>query len=304
MPQVARFWNDIASDFDAIYTGNNKSGFSRTLDRIFRKDIYQRFDWVMVDELQDTNVVQLELIELVSRGDLFTVGDSQQSIYGFRHADVELFEDRGRRLEEQGARATLRTNFRSRPGILEVINRVFAEQVGERFAGLVAGRSDDPAARNGPGVELLVADKAVEWSPEGPAAPWRVAEARALAARIDELLRAGAKPSDVVVLIRATTDMRAYERALEERAIPTYTVGGRGYWSHPQVVDMMSYLRVLANPRDEEALYAVLGSPLVGVSLDALVLLAAAAREVGRDPWWALREPNGRSRSTPPPRPA
>jgi ubiquinone/menaquinone biosynthesis C-methylase UbiE len=47
MPQVARFWNDIASDFDAIYTGNNKSGFSRTLDRIFRKDIYQRFDWVM-----------------------------------------------------------------------------------------------------------------------------------------------------------------------------------------------------------------------------------------------------------------
>lgn len=47
MPQVARFWNDIASEFDAIYTGNNKSGLSRMLDRVFRKDIYQRFDWVM-----------------------------------------------------------------------------------------------------------------------------------------------------------------------------------------------------------------------------------------------------------------
>ena len=47
MPQVARFWNDIASEFDAIYTGNNKSGVSRAMDRFFRKDIYQRFDWVM-----------------------------------------------------------------------------------------------------------------------------------------------------------------------------------------------------------------------------------------------------------------
>ena len=47
MPQVRRFWNDIAQDFDAIYTGQGKSGFSRTLDRVFRKDIYQRFDWVM-----------------------------------------------------------------------------------------------------------------------------------------------------------------------------------------------------------------------------------------------------------------
>jgi len=47
MPQVARFWNDIASEFDAIYTGSNKSAISRAMDRFFRKDIYQRFDWVM-----------------------------------------------------------------------------------------------------------------------------------------------------------------------------------------------------------------------------------------------------------------
>ena len=71
-------------------------------------------------------------------------------------------------------------------------------------------------------------------------------------------------------------------------------IGGRGYWSHPQVVDMVAYLRALANPRDEEALYTVLASPLVGVSLDALVMLAAAGRASGRDPWWVLREPDGR----------
>ena len=248
-----------------------------------------RFERVMVDELQDTNAVQLELIEALSRENLFTVGDAQQSIYGFRHADVELFARRGDRLEGLGRRATLRANFRSRAEILEVVNRVFAEELGERFLELVPGRSEEPV--DGPRVELLVADKGSDWSPEGPAAPWRVAEARALAARVAELVEGGATPGDVVVLIRATTDMRAYERALEERGIATYTVGGRGYWAHPQVVDMVSYLRVLANPRDEEALYAVLGSPLVGISLDVLVLLAAAAREAGRDPWWLARDP-------------
>ena len=257
-------------------------------DRRLRDRYRERFHRVMVDELQDTNGIQLELIELVSDEHLFTVGDAQQSIYGFRHADVQLFERRGERLERAGRRATLRTNFRSRPGILEVVNRVFEHEFGERFLELLPGRCEEPGDE--PLVEPLVADKAAEWSPEGPAAPWRVAEARALASRIEQVLEEGAAPRDVVVLTRATTDMRAYERALEERAIPTYMVGGRGYWSHPQVVDMVAYLRVLANPRDEEALYSVLGSPLAGASLDALVVLAATARDVGRDPWWVLRE--------------
>ena len=84
--------------------------------------------------------------------------------------------------------------------------------------------------------------------------------------------RTGATPlGDVVVLLRATTDMAVYERALEERGIPTYVVGGRGYWSQQQVADLRAYLAVLANPLDELALYSVLASPLGGLSLDALV---------------------------------
>jgi ATP-dependent exoDNAse (exonuclease V) beta subunit len=84
--------------------------------------------------------------------------------------------------------------------------------------------------------------------------------------------------------------MRGYERALEDRGVPTYVIGGRGYWSHPQVIDLLSYLQALANPRDQESLYTVLVSPLVGVSLDSLVLLAAAARDAEREPWWVLAE--------------
>ncbi len=263
-----------------------------------RQRYARRFARVMVDELQDVNAVQLELIQAVACGNLFAVGDAQQSIYGFRHADVELFEGLGEGLARKDRRMTLQTNFRSRPEILEVINRAFAAELGERFRELRAGVASVTTAdgllgaadETGLGadrlVELLIVDKTADWPRDGGLhAPWRVAEARALADRVESLLSSGARARDVVVLTRATTDLRCYERALEDRGVPTYVIGGRGYWSQPQVVDMLAYLSALANPQDEEALYSVLVSPLVGASLDALVLVAAAAREGERDPW-------------------
>jgi ATP-dependent exoDNAse (exonuclease V) beta subunit len=257
-----------------------------------RAGLRSRFARIMVDELQDTNQVQLELIELLASGNLFTVGDAQQSIYGFRQADVELFEARGRRLAEQGARVTLQTNFRSRPEILEVINHCFSAELREQFRPLEAGRA--ASSGQGPEVELIVADRGADWDSEALSTPWRVAEAEALALRVEELTAGGTGPGEVVLLLRAATDMRVYERALEERGIPTYVVGGRGYWAHPQVVDMVAYLRALANPRDLEALYTVLISPMVGISLSSLVILAAAGRSAGRDPWWVLQDPEDR----------
>jgi ATP-dependent helicase/nuclease subunit A len=262
-------------------------------DPELRERYRARFAHVMVDELQDTNRVQLELIEAVAAGNLFTVGDAQQSIYGFRHADVELFERRGERLAAEGARMTLAMNFRTRPEIIEVLNRAFAVALGERFRPLVAAREAEPIGE-APLVEMIVADKGADWTVDGLAAPWRLAEARALARRVAELTAGGVPAGEIVVLTRATTDLRAYERALEARGIPTYVIGGRGYWAHPQVLDMVAYLRALANPRDEEAIYTLLASPLLGVSYDTLVLVGTAAHSSGRDPWWILREPEGR----------
>ena len=275
----------------------------------------------MVDELQDTNAVQLELIDQLADENVFMVGDAQQSIYGFRHADVALFETRGRQLAAAGARLELQANFRSRPEILTAVNRVFERELAPDFRPLRARRAPEDG-QDEPLVELLVADKGAEWSDyDGLASPWRAAEAQALAGRLVEVLGGGASPAEVlgggaslvevlgggaspgevvgggaspgevVVLLRAATDMRLYERALEDRGIPTYVVGGRGYWAHPQVVDMVGYLRALANPRDVEALYTVLASPMVGVSVDTLVILAAAARSAGRAPWWVISEP-------------
>ena len=81
------------------------------------------------------------------------------------------------------------------------------------------------------------------------------------------------------MLLRATTDMQVYEQALEAAGVPTYVIGGRGYWSHPQVIELVAYLRALANPQDDEAFSAVLLSPLCGLSLDGLVLDAPVPRE-------------------------
>jgi ATP-dependent exoDNAse (exonuclease V) beta subunit len=245
------------------------------------RDLRARFVHVMVDELQDTNRLQFELIDLIASGNLFMVGDAQQSIYGFRHAEVELFQARGRELQAQNARLSLRTNFRSRLEILEALNTAFAGALGAGFRPLQAGRADPPAAVAGPLVELLIVDKGAQWTAEseGLSSPWRAAEARALARRVRELTDGGVKAGDVVLLTRASTDLRVYERALEDAGVPSYLIGGRGYWSHPQVVELVSYLRALANPRDEEAWYATLGSPLCGLSLDGLVLVAAGARD-------------------------
>jgi ATP-dependent exoDNAse (exonuclease V) beta subunit len=236
-------------------------------DGALRERYGSRFEHIMVDELQDTNGVQLELIESLARDNLFAVGDAQQSIYAFRHADVTLFESLAERLGAAGRRLTLDTNFRSRREILAVVNAVFGGRE------LVAGREDAEAGEAR--VELLVVSK--------EDCDWRAAEAQALAARVRELIDGGVGARDIVVLTRAATDLRLYERALEGQGIPTYVIGGRGYWSHPQVMDLVAYLRALANPKDQEALYQLLASPMVGLSFDGLVLFRGAREELAPD---------------------
>ena len=129
---------------------------------------------------------------------------------------------------------------------------------------------------------------------------WRAAEARLLASHIEALRAEGGwEWRDIVLLLRATTSMGFYERALEERGIPTHVVGGRGYWAQQQVADLRHWLAALANPRDELAVYSMLSSPLAGLSLDAVALIGLHARETRRDVWWTVSELNGLSGELP-----
>jgi len=228
-----------------------------------------RFRSIMVDEFQDTNRLQCELIDLLANDDseIFFVGDEFQSIYRFRHADVEVFRERR---EAVAGVLALTQNYRSRPEVLNVINHLFAADFGESFQPLVAaGRFADPAF--GPAVELLVTDKETY---AGTGVHWRKAEAQHLAQRVRELVDAGeAAPGEIVLLFAAGTDARIYEEELRAVGLPTFRATGRDYYHQQQVVDLLAYLRLLHNRYDDEALVSVLASPFVGVSNDALVLL-------------------------------
>ncbi|MEA2410658.1 MAG: hypothetical protein QOC77_1219 [Thermoleophilaceae bacterium] len=265
-----------------------------------REAVCGRFEHVMVDEYQDTNPLQNELLELVSRDNLFTVGDERQSIYGFRNADVGVFRERRDRALAAGHEARLAVNFRSRPELIDGLNGAFGEVFGHEFVPSSVPDGSD-ASGGEPLIELLVVNnKRRCWEPLGEhpfgdfgkgVPVWRAAEARLLALRVDELVRAGeCSVGEVAVLLRAASDMGVYERALNERGIPTYATGSGGYWGQQQVADLRSYLAALANPRDDLSLYNVLASPLCGASLDALPLVRGRARAVGRDLWWALEE--------------
>ena len=232
-----------------------------------------RFKSIMVDEFQDTNRLQCELVDLLAREDaeLFFVGDEFQSIYRFRHADVEVFRERR---EQVGGVLALTQNYRSRPEVLDVINHLFAADFGETFQPLdAAGRFSDPAF--GAAVELLVTDKA-SYAETGT--HWRQAEARHIAARVRDLVDTGeAAPGEIVLLFAAGTDARLYEEELRALGLPTFRATGRDYYHQQQVVDLLAYLRLLHNRYDDEALVTVLASPFVGASNDALVLLRRAA---------------------------
>jgi ATP-dependent helicase/nuclease subunit A len=233
-----------------------------------------RFRQVCVDEFQDTNRLQCELIDLISGGpatEVFFVGDEFQSIYGFRHADVQVF--RARRAEEGGGLALAR-NYRSRADVLAAVNYLFREEFGDEFQPLAAS-GDFPDPVFGHPVELLVTDKAA-YADSG--VHWRRAEAQNVARRVKELVDAGdARPGEIVLLFAAGTDAEWYEHELRALGLATYRATGRGYFGQQQVVDLLAYLRLIHNRYDDQALVTVLASPFVGVSNDALVLLRRAA---------------------------
>ena len=268
----------------------------------------ERFALIMVDEFQDTNRLQLDLLEALERENLFAVGDEFQSIYRFRHADVSIFRERRAKLDAERVRG-LAINFRSGEELLDVLNAAFAPELGERFRPLQAGREPEPAMDPGgalrlfdpdppagePPVELIDHRTPRRGTTRDPGLagladqPWRRAEARALAHRLREEVAAGRRPGDVVVLVRATASLRLFEQALEEQGLPTYVVGGRGYWSQEQVRDALAYLAALANPRDAVALYGALASPFCGVEQRRAGPARRGGRPGGRGPWAALR---------------
>jgi ATP-dependent exoDNAse (exonuclease V) beta subunit len=276
---------------------------ARLLERAEIGERYRgRFRQILVDEFQDTNRLQLRLIEALRgpKAELVVVGDELQSIYGFRHADLDVFRRRREEIDRRSDAELMRLsgNFRSRPEVVGAVNLFGEALLGAVYNPLRVGSppSDEPARGEGPPVELLLTARdgwdadGIELEPaiDGATPLNCLAEARFVAERLRRLADEGVPRGEMVVLLRAFSHLDAYEDSLERADLRPYVVGGRGYWSQQQVADVCALLAVIANPLDDHALFGALASPACAVAPDTLWLLRAAAG--GRRHVWPALE--------------
>ncbi len=258
---------------------------------------------ILIDEFQDTNELQCSILEGLGASSLLMVGDVRQSIYLFRGADVDVFQRREREIvtgaseDPEGTLYQLDVNYRSRSEILDFINRLFSHEsfFGERFVPLrpYGRRGTSPeheSACMSPAVEILIAGRRLETNPEVSPISMQDAESVVAADRIQALVEdEGFHPRQIAVLLPSQTYVESYQRALLERGVEVYVVRGKGYYSLEEVADVVSLLRVLVNPHNDQALVGVLRSPLVGLSDDALYLLGRQRRGERTSLWEVVR---------------
>ncbi len=252
-----------------------------------RKDLGLRYRRVLVDEFQDTDPLQAEVLLLLASepetagedwrtavpraGALFVVGDPKQSIYRFRRADIVVYDFVRRRFEEFGEVLELVMNFRSRPGIADLVNRTFGEgglfpehatSHQAAFSPLVVQPKDESAPREGVFRYGLASSGTQRSRAEHEAellAEW-------VTGRIDG---DGRNPGDFLVLTRNRKHLDVYARALEQRNIPVDVSGAR-VGVEAELSELMTLLAALADPEDEVKTVAVLTGLFFGLDLEKL----------------------------------
>lgn len=257
-----------------------------------RHQLQDRFRALLIDELQDTDPVQMELVEHLSgagltTGKVFAVGDHSQSIYRFRGANVHLFQNLRETMPHEG-RQGLTVNFRSQPAILDFTNALLGHRLTD-YEPLVAFH---PQVNPNPCVELL-------WSAADDndnAVDQRLKEAEGIASRISQMVDRGeklvredgnlraVKRGDIVLLFRAMTHVHLYENALRRRGLDYYLVGGRAFFAQQEIYDLLHLLRTLENPHDEVSLAGTLRSPFCCMSDETLFLLRFQWKEDSERP--------------------
>lgn len=250
-------------------------------------EIAARFDYILVDEYQDTNEIQDLIFKLVSRDEknLFFVGDVKQSIYSFRRADPEIFVARRERCYPDDAglypkKIDLSNNFRSSRAVIEAVNAVFSPIMkrlsggtdygdGEKLVPFDGSPNDDQK-----GLELHLLTKNSGFS-----------EAEYLAAKIDELIKSGypvrdksglrpCRAGDFCILLRSVKGKaEGYKKALEERGVRVWSDTSDNFFASSEIAVALALLRIIDNPRRSLELCSVMLSPLFGFTEDELLAL-------------------------------
>ncbi|MBP6669544.1 MAG: UvrD-helicase domain-containing protein [Gemmatimonadales bacterium] len=219
----------------------------------------ERFAFLLVDEFQDTNSAQYQLVRLLgAHGNVCAVGDDDQSIYGWRGADVRNMQSF--LTDFSGSRVVrLEDNYRSTQVVLDAANAVIEENKGR------IGKTLRTRRKGGEKVTVVAA------ADERDEAEWIVSELRTRAGKGD-----WAYP-EMAVLYRTNSQSRALEESFRRAGIPYRIIGAISFYDRREVKDLLAYLRLIANPADDEAFLRAIAVPRRGLGESSLAVLAEAA---------------------------
>jgi DNA helicase-2/ATP-dependent DNA helicase PcrA len=283
----------LYAEYERILRRNNAFDFDDLVARpvqLFEEEpevlqnYASRFLHVLVDEFQDTNALQMDFIGLLARvhGNLFVVGDDDQSIYSWRGARIaNILEFESQFTGSQVVR--LEQNYRSTTPILQAANHLIAHNRGRKGKNLWTARQ---------GGELLRVSFHADEEDE--------------AAHVVDVVRghvtAGGARADVAVLYRTNAQSRALEDALRRAGIPYQIIGGTRFYERREVRDVVAYLKAIQNPADSIALVRILNVPRRGIGDTTIERLQVAAAERGETLAAALAAPAAAGLGTAPAR--
>ena len=223
-----------------------------------------KFRYILVDEYQDTNVMQYHIVELLARehGNICVVGDDDQSIYGWRGADIRNILDFEK--DFPGAKVIrLEQNYRSTSNILDAANAVIENNQGRKSKKLWTdnGRGDR--------IETFTADSERD-------------EAHFVCRKIMEGVRNGMNYGDFAVLYRMNAQSRIPETTMVNYGIPNKVYGGQRFYERKEIKDIMAYLRLIYNPIDEIALKRIINVPKRSIGDASIAELVRVAEQEGK----------------------
>jgi len=275
-------------------------------NRELRRYFQRKFDFLLVDEVQDTDPLQVEILFFLAEdqpqterwtqvalraGKLFLVGDPQQSIYRFRRADLEVYQLLRSAVERQGSVLGLSTNFRMRTALVGWINNTFSQVLDNEddpdqpaYLPLHPVDRDEHGPQAGPTVFLLDLPHAAPHERVGLEG-LRTLEARCTARFIRQIVenkrlttQAGQplRYGDIAILCRTNRGVKVYEKAMQEAQLPYWSTGAQRETSSQGRMDIQAGVRTLLHPADTTALVATLRSSLFGFSDEELTQFRCA----------------------------
>jgi len=231
----------------------------------------RRFDHILVDEYQDTNGSQYRIIKQLSDGhrNLCVVGDDDQSIYGWRGAEVQHILNFKKDWPDAKV-VRLEENYRSTGAILAMANRLIVFNKQRHDKTLIAARGIGPQPR------ILQFKTEVE-------------EAQGVAAEIAKRLEDRQwEPKDFAILFRTNEQPRVFETELRKAKLPYMLTGSQSFFDRKEVRDILSFIRMIDTPRDEVSLLRIINVPPRGLGPKSVELLLARAVKDGKSVWEAM----------------